>query len=341
MVVRNKLLAYTAICSIALSSMANASELERNTAKMQAMDKITGRVSVIEVPVGGEVAFGSFSIVVRSCKTTPPEETPENHAFVDVADSSFGKMQFNIFKGWMMSSSPALNAVEHPIYDVWLLKCLDTNVDKSKLLSSEKIQEREGLPKLADIKQESTSENAETTQMTDIKNMASPVAEPEKLPETVLDSPLNPAPAQESDIVPEVLPEAESGPKSLLNIADTSSAAPITTETETLNVDVITELSDDTQPKPEEVIAPLLLTPPEVPSIPSVDTPVNETSDVTMVESETVETPTISEPTTPAEGNSVESLPEDDEDQFIDLSTEADSTAALEAELSAEALKDK
>ena len=51
-----------------------------NTAKMQAMDKITGRVSVIEVPVNSEVRFGSFSIVVRACKATPPEETPENYA---------------------------------------------------------------------------------------------------------------------------------------------------------------------------------------------------------------------------------------------------------------------
>ena len=154
MVTRNKLWTAAAVGSLLFSTQASAAEIERNTAQMQAMDKITGRVSVIDVPVNSEVAFGSFSIVVRACKTTPPEETPENYAFVDVADSSFGKMQFNIFKGWMMSSSPALNAVEHPIYDVWLLKCIDTNVDKSKLMSEEQLKERDALPKLSDIKQE-------------------------------------------------------------------------------------------------------------------------------------------------------------------------------------------
>ena len=154
MVTRNKFWTAAAVGSLLFSMQASAAEIERNTAQMQAMDKITGRVSVIDVPVNSEVAFGSFSIVVRACKTTPPEETPENYAFVDVADSSFGKMQFNIFKGWMMSSSPALNAVEHPIYDVWLLKCIDTNIDKSKLLSEEQLKERDALPKLSDIKQE-------------------------------------------------------------------------------------------------------------------------------------------------------------------------------------------
>lgn len=122
-----------------------------NTAQMQAMDKITGRVSVINVPVNGDVKFGSFSIVVRSCKARPPEETPENFAFVDVADSYNNEKPLNIFKGWMMSSTPGLNAVEHPIYDVWLLKCIDTNVDKSKLLTAEQLKERDGLPKAPKI----------------------------------------------------------------------------------------------------------------------------------------------------------------------------------------------
>ena len=135
-------------------TLANAYQIEMNTALLQAMDKITGRVSEIEVPVNAEVKFGSFSIVVRACKATPPEETPENYAFVDVADTSKDGKLFNIFKGWMMSSSPALNAVEHPIYDVWLLKCINKSVDKEKLLSQESLLERDGLPKKEDVVQE-------------------------------------------------------------------------------------------------------------------------------------------------------------------------------------------
>lgn len=131
----------------------NADQIDTNMAQMQAMDKITGRVSIIEVPVNGEVKFGSFSVVVRSCKTNAEGEIPENYAFVDVTDKSFDKEEFNIFKGWMLSSSPAVNAVEHPIYDVWLLKCFNNENPIEGLLSQEQLDLRDKLPRLRDVKQ--------------------------------------------------------------------------------------------------------------------------------------------------------------------------------------------
>lgn len=128
--------------------------ISMNTAQMQAMDKITGRVNIIEVPVNGEVKFGSFSVVVRSCKTRPEGEIPENFAFVDVADKSFDQTEYNIFKGWMFSSSPAVNAVEHPIYDVWLLKCFNSEHNQTDLLSDEQLALRDKLPMLNDIRKQ-------------------------------------------------------------------------------------------------------------------------------------------------------------------------------------------
>ena len=125
---------------------AHAESIEKNTARMQAMDKITGRVSMINVPVNGEVKFGSLSIVARSCKTRPAEEAPDNFAFIDVTDTSPEGVTENIFKGWMISSSPATHAVEHPIYDVWLLQCTDTKVDKKTLLSEQELAQRDALP---------------------------------------------------------------------------------------------------------------------------------------------------------------------------------------------------
>lgn len=122
-----------------------ATYTDTNTAHMQAMDKITGKVSEIDVPVNGEVKFGSFSIVVRKCVTSAPEDTPENIAFVDVADTYNTQTPVNIFKGWMFSSSPALNAVEHPIYDVWLLKCINKNISDNKVLISEELKARDNI----------------------------------------------------------------------------------------------------------------------------------------------------------------------------------------------------
>ena len=133
-------------CTGLWAANANASGIDKNTAQMQAMDKITGRVSVIYVPVGGAVNFGSLSIAVHACKTRPEEETPDNFVFADIADKTLQGNDVNIFRGWMISSSPATNAVEHPIYDVWLLKCLDKKVDKKLLLTDAQFAERETYP---------------------------------------------------------------------------------------------------------------------------------------------------------------------------------------------------
>lgn len=155
---KNKFFSLTA-AALAFSASANAAEIATNTAKLQAMDKITGKVNVIEAPVNQEIRFGSFSIVVRACKTRPPEETPDNYAFVDVIDIGLDNLQKNIFKGWMISSSPALNAIEHPIYDVWLLQCVNTTVDKSKLLNAEQLRERDEIPQQAKEETVSADQN--------------------------------------------------------------------------------------------------------------------------------------------------------------------------------------
>lgn len=138
-----------AVASVALLfsvNNANSKEISTNTAIMQAMDKVTGVVNKISVPVNSKISFGDFSLVLRACKKTSAEEAPENFAFVDVADKSFGKDEYNIFRGWLISSTPGINAIEHPIYDVWLLECVDTDISKVALLSKEELEERDMLP---------------------------------------------------------------------------------------------------------------------------------------------------------------------------------------------------
>ena len=146
----NRLLSAVALCSAFYAGSAVAREIAMNTAQLQAMDKITGKVSIVEVPVNGQAEYGTFSIVVRSCKSRSPEETPENFAYVDVVDNYQTENPVNIFRGWMMSSSPALNAVAHPIYDVWLLKCLNMDVDRSKLLTEEELKIRNSIGQKAE-----------------------------------------------------------------------------------------------------------------------------------------------------------------------------------------------
>ena len=158
---------------------ASAENIKKNTARLQAMDKITGRVSVIDVPVNGEKAFGSLSIVIRSCQTRPAEEAPDNFAFADITDKNLQGEEFNIFKGWMISSSPATHAVEHPIYDVWLLKCIDTKVDAKQLLSDEQLSAHDNI-----ARQQEDAEQSKVLPITDAENKSDDISEPiQELPD--------------------------------------------------------------------------------------------------------------------------------------------------------------
>ena len=92
-------------------------------AVLEGLDKITARVSKFEAPVGTPVQFGTLAIRVRDCEKSPPEETPESAAFVEIDDTRTGEVRTRVFSGWMFASSPALSALEHPVYDVILLDC--------------------------------------------------------------------------------------------------------------------------------------------------------------------------------------------------------------------------
>jgi hypothetical protein len=94
-------------------------------ALLQGLDKVTARVSTIEAPVGRTVRFGTLQIIARTCDKRPPEETPESAAFLDIWEVRPGEAAISIFRGWMFASSPSLSAVHHPVYDVWVLDCID------------------------------------------------------------------------------------------------------------------------------------------------------------------------------------------------------------------------
>ncbi len=93
---------------------------------MQGLDKVTARVSTFEAPLGVTVRFGTLTITMRGCDRTPPEEPPESAAFFDIYEARQGEAPVSLFHGWMFASSPALSALEHPVYDVWVLECQRT-----------------------------------------------------------------------------------------------------------------------------------------------------------------------------------------------------------------------
>ncbi len=106
-----------------------ATALEGDIAVLQGLDKITARISTFEAPLGEPVRFGSLEIIARACDKKPPEETPESTAFLEIVDDRPDSPAVEIFKGWMFASSPAISAVEHPVYDVWVIDCKKAPVE--------------------------------------------------------------------------------------------------------------------------------------------------------------------------------------------------------------------
>ncbi len=90
---------------------------------LRALDKITARITEVELPVGDEKSFGTLIIKARYCRSRPPQEAPESFAYLEIEDVKVGGTRERIFDGWMLASSPAVSALEHPVYDVWVIGC--------------------------------------------------------------------------------------------------------------------------------------------------------------------------------------------------------------------------
>ncbi len=93
-------------------------------AVLQGLDKVTARISTFPVATDEEVSFGTLSIRVRACHKTPPTEPPESTAFLEITDTRLDGDPIELFSGWMFASSPALSALEHAVYDVWVVDCM-------------------------------------------------------------------------------------------------------------------------------------------------------------------------------------------------------------------------
>jgi hypothetical protein len=99
------------------------------TAVLRALDKVTGTTKDLSVPVGQPVKFGTLTITARTCGKKPAEETPEVYAYLQINDKPVVSANEKpiedkqVFAGWMFWSSPGLNPLENPVYDVWVIDC--------------------------------------------------------------------------------------------------------------------------------------------------------------------------------------------------------------------------
>ncbi len=96
---------------------------QHNVIILRALDKITARITELEIEIGKTVPFGTLEITARYCRTRPPIEPPETFGYLEINDLKRNGERDRVFEGWMVASSPALNALEHPVYDVWVINC--------------------------------------------------------------------------------------------------------------------------------------------------------------------------------------------------------------------------
>ncbi len=112
------------LAALAFAAPARAAAMISNSvAVFAALDKVTGRVSPLEIKMGQTVTFGALKVTARACYTNPPTETPETAAFIEVDEMLLDGSEKRIFTGWAFAESPGLHAVEHPTFDVWLTSC--------------------------------------------------------------------------------------------------------------------------------------------------------------------------------------------------------------------------
>ena len=100
----------------------SAETIEKKYASFKLLNKTTNKVSTKDILVSSKISWETLNIEVLYCGSTPPTEIPEDYVLIDVYDT-INNEDINIYKGWMISSSPDVTPLENPIYDLWLVNC--------------------------------------------------------------------------------------------------------------------------------------------------------------------------------------------------------------------------
>lgn len=120
---RGLLTGLLAFVALGFTGEAQAARISNAVAVFAGLDKITGRVTTFDVYINETVQFGALQVTPKVCYSRDDTEAQKVDGFVEVDEITLDRKIRRIFSGWMFADSPGLNAVEHPIYDVWLTGC--------------------------------------------------------------------------------------------------------------------------------------------------------------------------------------------------------------------------
>jgi hypothetical protein len=112
-----------ALLALPLAVAAQSGWVVQRVAELQALDKVTARVTKLRVPLDRPTEFGTLTITVRACHARPPDEVPDAAAFLEIADSRAPANGAVVFRGWMFANAPGVNMLEHAVYDIRVMEC--------------------------------------------------------------------------------------------------------------------------------------------------------------------------------------------------------------------------
>ncbi len=134
--------AFIVVCAALFAQTATAqSDVNANlvgeAVVLRTLDKVTATTKDYTVNIGDTLNYGSLEITVRHCEKRPPTAIPETYAFLQIRDMRLNGRgeqldteesdESKIFSGWMFASKPAINALDHRVYDVWVIDCKTPN----------------------------------------------------------------------------------------------------------------------------------------------------------------------------------------------------------------------
>ena len=100
--------------------------LQMKYVKFRLLDKISNKLTDKTIPINSSDEIETLIVEVYACFSEPPTEISEDYVLVDIVDN-FQDLNKNVYRGWMISSSPEVTPLEHPIYDLWLIGCVNDN----------------------------------------------------------------------------------------------------------------------------------------------------------------------------------------------------------------------
>ena len=126
------IIALSLICFMTVTGVVQADMSDRSTAVLRGLDKVSARTQTFETGLNNTLKFGkNLFIRVRACRKSAPIDPPESAAFIEVWEKDAETKESHwIFSGWMFASSPALSAMDHAVYDVWLIDCKNDSTPK-------------------------------------------------------------------------------------------------------------------------------------------------------------------------------------------------------------------